>query len=395
MKGLKSLDLARLRAETPGIRNVIHMNNCGAALMPQPVIEAMQHHLTLEAEIGGYEAADAKKVECEAVYASVARLIGAAPSEVALVENATIAWDMAFYSLQFRPGDRILTAQAEYGANYVAYLQIARRTGAVIEVIPNNDAGETDPAALEAMIDDRVKLISITWIPTNGGLINPAAEIGRVARRHGILYLLDACQAAGQVPIDVEALGCDMLSATGRKFLRGPRGTGFLYVRRSLLDTLEPPMIDHDAAVWTRPDRYELRDDARRFETWENAYALRLGLGAAVDYALDLGMDAISARCLALGRMLRAALQELPRVTVYDLGSAPGAIVTFAIDGIDSAKVKAALAQQKINVSTSGRNSALLDFLARDLPVVVRAAPHYYNDEGEVEATVAAVKALL
>jgi selenocysteine lyase/cysteine desulfurase len=302
---------------------------------------------------------------------------------------------MAFYSLKFRPGDRILTAQAEYGANYVAYLQVAKRTGAVVEVIPNDAAGETDPAALEAMIDDRVKLISITWIPTNGGLINPAAEIGKVARRHGIPYLLDACQAAGQVPIDVNALGCDMLSATGRKFLRGPRGTGFLYVRQALLQTLEPPMIDHDAALWTAPDRYELRADARRFETWENAYALRLGLGAAVDYALDLGMEVISARCLALGRMLRAALRELPRVTVYDLGANPGAIVTFAIDGIDSAQVKAALAQKKINVSTSSRNSTLLDFAARQLPVVVRAAPHYYNSEDEVEAAVAAVKALL
>jgi selenocysteine lyase/cysteine desulfurase len=389
------LDLARLRADTPGAKHVNHLNNCGAALMPLPVLGAMQRHLILEAEIGGYEAADARKAECEAVYASVARLVGAQPGEIALVENATIAWDMAFYSLKFRPGDRILTAQAEYGANYVAYLQVAKRTGAVVEVIPNNAAGETDPEALEAMIDDRVKLISITWIPTNGGLINPAAEIGKVARRHGIPYLLDACQAAGQVPIDVNALGCDMLSATGRKFLRGPRGTGFLYVREALLQTLEPPMIDHDAALWTAPDRYELRADARRFETWENAYALRLGLGAAVDYALELGMEAISARCLTLGRMFRAALRELPRVTVYDLGTNPGSIVTFAIDGIDSAEVKAALGRKKINVSTSGRNSTLLDFAARQLPVVVRAAPHYYNSEDEVEAAVAAVKALL
>jgi selenocysteine lyase/cysteine desulfurase len=389
------LDLAELRAETPGTKNVVHLNNCGAALMPLPVLEAMQRHLVLESEIGGYEAAEARQAECDAVYASVARLIGAQPGEIALVENATVAWDMAFYSLQFQPGDRILTAQAEYGANYVAYLQVAKRTGAVIEVIPNDAVGETDPHALEAMIDDRVKLISITWIPTNGGLINPAAEIGKIARRHGIPYLLDACQAVGQVPVDVTALGCDMLSATGRKFLRGPRGTGFLYVRQGMIGWLEPPMIDHDAAVWTAPNRYELRADARRFETWENAYALRLGLGAAVDYALGLGMETLSARCLALGRMLRARLRELPRVAVYDLGRDPGAIVTFAIDGIDSGAVKVALAERTINVSTAGRNSTLLDFTARQLPVVVRAAPHYYNSEEEIEAMVGAVKALL
>jgi selenocysteine lyase/cysteine desulfurase len=388
------LDLHKLRAETPGTAHRIHLNNCGAALMPQPVIAAIQRHIALESEIGGYEAADARKAECDAVYASAARLIGASPSEIALVGNATLAWDMAFYSLRFGKGDRILTAQAEYGANYVAYLQMAKRTGAVVEVIPNDAAGETDPAALEAMIDERVKLISITWMPTNGGLINPAAEIGQVARRHGIPYLLDACQAAGQVPIDVAALGCDMLSATGRKFLRGPRGTGFLYVRQGLLETLEPPMIDHDAAVWAAPDRYELRRDARRFETWENAYALRLGLGAAVDYALDLGLEAISARCLMLGRMLRTALKALPGVTVYDLGRDPGAIVTFTLDGIESARVKAALAERKINVSTSSQNSTLIDATARHLPVVVRAAPHYYNSEDEIEALVTAVKAL-
>jgi len=389
------LDLAKLRAETPGTKSRIHLNNCGAALMPLPVSEAVQRHLTLEAEIGGYEAADAREAECAAVYASVARLIGARPDEIALLENATLAWDMAFYSLTFQPGDRILTAQAEYGANYVAYLQMAKRTGAMIEVIPNTADGETDPAALEAMIDERVKLISITWIPTNGGLINPAAEIGKIARRHVITYLLDGCQAAEQLPIDVEAIGCDMFSATGRKFLRGPRGTGFLYVRRSLLQKLEPARIDHAAAVWVAPDRYRLRDDAKRFETWEASHALRLGLGAAVDYALDLGMEAISARCLMLGRKMRAALAALPRVTVRDRGRDPGAIVTFTVDGIDSVKVEAALAEKGINISTSGPNSTLLDATARQLPVVVRAAPHYYNSEGEIEAAVAAVKALL
>jgi selenocysteine lyase/cysteine desulfurase len=391
----KTLDLARLRADTPGVANRIHLNNCGAALMPLPVIAAIKDHIDLEAEIGGYEASDLKEKECEAVYDSVARLLNAHRDEIALVENATVAWDLAFYSLKFQPGDRILTAQAEYAANYVAYLQVAKRSGAVVEVIPNNAAGESDAQALEAMIDARVKLISITWIPTNGGLINPAAAIGKVAKRHGIPYLLDACQAVGQLPVDVEAIGCDMLSATGRKFLRGPRGTGFLYVRRAMLDLLEPPMIDHFAAEWVAPDRYKLRDDARRFENWENAYALRLGLGAAVDYALDIGIEAISARAFELGNRLRAALAALPRVTVYDLGRHPGAIVTFAIDGKESAAVRQALAAKNINLTTSSPDSTLLDATARRLPVLVRASPHYYNSEAEIDAAVAAVKALL
>ncbi len=388
---MTALDLDRLRADTPGIANRIHLNNAGAGLMPRPVVDALHAHIDLEAAIGGYEAAERKSVECEAVYVSVARLLGAEPREIALLENATLAWDMAFYGLRFRPGDRILTGRAEYGANFVAYLQVAKRSGAVVEVVPDNAFGETDPEALAAMLDERVKLISLTWIPTNGGLVNPAAEIGAIARRHGIPFLLDACQAAGQLPIDVAALGCDMLSATGRKFLRGPRGTGFLYVRQGFLEQIEPPMIDHAAAPWIAPDAYRLRDDARRFETWENAYALRLGLGAAVDYTLDIGLEAIRDRSFGLARRLRDALRGLRGVTLHDLGRTPGAIVTFTLDGADSRDVKQLLAARRINVSVSDPDNTLLDARARDLPPLVRASPHYYNSEAEVDALAEAV----
>src|SRR3569833_3058583 len=228
--------------------------------MPTSVVAAMKQHIDLESEIGGYAAADREADRLDAVYGSVARLLNAAPDEIALVENATAAWQMAFYSLPLRKGDRILTAEAEYAANYVAFLQVAKRTGAVIDVVPSDATGELDVHALEQMIDDRVKLIAITWVPTNGGLTNPAAEIGRIARDYGIPYLLDACQAVGQMEVDVDAIGCDMQSATGRTVLLGPRGTGFLYVRRALLARLEPPMIDHFAAPWVSRDEYQLRD---------------------------------------------------------------------------------------------------------------------------------------
>jgi selenocysteine lyase/cysteine desulfurase len=388
------LDLARLRADTPGVSTRIHLNNAGAGLMPSPVLEAMIGHLRREAEIGGYEAAAESKARLDGVYDSVAGLVGAASDEIALVENATVAWQMAFYALPFRPGDRILTAQAEYAANYVAFLQVARRTGVTIDVIPNDADGVLDPQALERMLDDRVRLISITWVPTNGGLVNPAAAVGRIARAHGVPYLLDACQAVGQMPVDVTALGCDMLSATGRKFLRGPRGTGFLYVRRELMLRLEPPVIDHFAAPWVAADRYELRGDARRFENWENNYAARLGLGVAVDYAQAIGMEAIMARCRALAGQLRGGLAAIPGVTVHDLGREPAAIVTFSVAGMEAGAVQARLAHASINVSTSSPSSTLLDATARGLPVVVRASPHYYNTEDEIDRVTSAVQDL-
>ncbi len=387
-----SIDIERARRETRGVADVLHFNNAGSALMPDSVHDSQVRYLGLEAHMGGYEAAAHEASSLQRVYDSIASLIGAGADEIALVENATVAWDMAFYSLKFEPGDRILTAQAEYAANFVAYLHVAGRTGAVIDVIPNNEHGETCVEALEEMIDERVKLISVTHIPTNGGLVNPAAKIGAVARRHGITYLLDACQAVGQMPIDVEELGCDILSATGRKYLRGPRGTGFLYVRRDLIENMHPPMIDHFSADWVAADRYKLRPDARRFENWENNYGLRLGLGAAVDYAMEWGLDNIWARVQMLSARLRQGLRGIENVVVHDVGKIQCGIVSFSVTGVSPENVKASLAAHKINVSISDPSSTLLDSMARSLTPLVRASVHYYNDDDEVERLIAAVR---
>ena len=383
------IDIDRIRADTPAAQRLVYLHNAGAALMPTSVVAAMKQHIDLESEIGGYAAADREADRLEAVYGSVARLLNAAPDEIAFVENATVAWQMAFYALSFRKGDRILTAEAEYAANYVAFLQVAKRTGAVIDVVPSDASGELDVHALERMIDERVKLIAITWVPTNGGLVNPAAAIGQIARARGIPYLLDACQAIGQMAVDVDAIGCDMLAATGRKFLRGPRGTGFLYVRRTMLDRLEPPMIDHFGAPWVSRDEYRLRDDARRFETWENNYAARLGLGAAVDYALGVGMDPIEQRCRTLANRLRSGLATLPGITIRDLGRAPGAIVSFTMDGHEADAVVGRAAAAGITIGASDPSSTRIDAEARSLPPVVRASPHYYNTDAEIDRLIA------
>lgn len=379
------IDIDRIRADTPAADRFAYLHNAGAALMPTPVVAAMKGHIDLEAEIGGYAAADRESDRLEAVYGSVARLLNTAPDEIALAENATVAWQMAFYALSFRKGDRILTAEAEYAANYVAFLQVAKRTGVVIDVVPSDASGELDVHALERMIDERVKLIAVTWVPTNGGLVNPAAAIGEIARAHGIPYLLDACQAVGQMVVDVEAIGCDMLSATGRKFLRGPRGTGFLYVRRALLQQLEPPMIDHFAAPWVSRDEYQLRDDARRFETWENNYVARLGLDAAVDYALAIGLGPIEQRCRLLAGHLRSGLASIRGITIRDLGRAPGAIVSFTMEGHEADAIVSSAAAAGITIGASDPASTRIDAEIRSLPPVVRASPHYYNTEAEID----------
>lgn len=389
------MNIHKLRGDTPGVDHCIHFNNAGAGLMPRPVIDAVKSHLDLESRIGGYEAKAKENDRIEAVYDSVARLIGAEKAEIALVENATVAWQQAFFSQGLNEGDRIVTAEAEYAANYIAYLQMQKRTGCVIDTIPNDASGAIDPEALENMIDDRVKLIAITWIPTNGGLINPAADVGKVARAHGIPYLLDACQAVGQMPVDVDELGCDFLSATGRKFLRGPRGTGFLYVRSERLAGLEPYMLDLFGAQWTEPGAYEMRPDARRFETWESSLALHLGLGAAADYALDAGLETIKSRAFGFAETLRAALEEMPGVQVRDLGEQKCAIVTFSHENIEASQISPALREEGINVSFSRPASTLLDARRRTLPDLVRVSPHYYNTEEELDSFLKALRRVI
>ena len=378
------IDVARARADTPGCKNRIHFNNCGAALMPETVIDVVKNHIDLEAAIGGYEAAEAARASIDNVYTSVARLLNCAPEEIAIVENATRAWDMAFYAMTFRPGDRILTAIAEYASNYIPFLQVARKTGAIIEVVPNDDSGALDVDTLEKMMDGRVKLIAVTHVPTNGGLVNPASEIGRVAKHHGVPFLLDACQSVGQIPIDVQAMGVDILSTTSRKYLRGPRGVGFLYVSKAWIEHLEPVFLDLHAATWVSPTHYEVRADAKRFENWECNVAAKLGLGVAVDYALEWGMEAIHERVGLLAARLRARLRDMRGIQIRDLGSEQCGIISFTVDDLDSAQVVRSLKERGINVSVSDAASTRLDMDNRGLGTVVRAGIHYYNTEEEV-----------
>lgn len=385
------LDLARIRAETPGCTEVVHLNNAGAALPPDPVLAVVRDHLDLEARIGGYEAADAAMDRLVASYGTLARLVGADASEIAYAESATRAWDLAFYAVPFRPGERILTSTAEYDSNAIAFAQVARRDGVRVEVVPDDEHGQISLPALEAALDDDVRLVAIGHMPTFDGLINPVAEVGRLVRAAGALYLVDACQSVGHVPVDVREIGCDMLAATGRKYLRGPRGTGFLYVRRPVLERLEPPFLDNAAAEWTGPTTYELREDARRFETWERSVAGQLGLGAAAEYAMEIGLTAIEERVRHLAELLRSELAALPGVTVRDRGARRSGIVTFTREGRTSAELTAALAEQKINVRVS-EQTYRYDEGVRPAPRV-RASVHYYNTEEEIARLIAALPA--
>ena len=378
------IDVERVREDTPGCSQRLHFNNAGASLMPRPVIDTVVGHLELEAAIGGYEAADAERGRIDAVYTSAARLINCQPAEIALFENATRAWDAIFYAMRFAEADRIITGRAEYCSNYMAYLHVARATGAEIVVIGDDKHGQIDVGELRAAIDDRARLISLSHVPTSGGLVNPAAQVGEVAQNAGVPFLLDACQSAGQMPIDVEAIGCDFLAATGRKFLRGPRGTGFLYVNKARIAGLHPPFAEVGSAEWTETNRYTLKDDARRFETWEASHALRLGLGRAIDYALDLGVATLWDRVAALAGELRRRLDAIAGVSLHDQGLAKCGIVAFNVHDMEAEDLFAMLRRRSVNVDISTAADTRLDFEARQLRPMIRASVHYFNTDDEV-----------
>jgi len=379
------LDVSRARALTPGCAHVVHLNNAGSSLMPAPVLQAVKDHLDLEARMGGYEAAAEAAPRLEHAYDAIARLINCQREEVAITENASRAWEMAFHALRLGPGDRILADHGAYVNCWLAFLLVHQRTGCTVEVVPDDAHGQLDVEALRRMLDERVKLVAVTHVPSSNGVINPVEEVGALLRGSDALYLLDACQSVGQLPVDVQRIGCDMLSTTGRKFLRGPRGTGFLYVRRSVLPRLEPPFAEQRGTVWTTRDTFTWRDDALRFETWEKSHANVAGLGAAVDHALHWGIDAIAERVQALAASLRTRLGAIAGVRTHDPGVRKSGIVTFSVDGLPATVVMERLRTERINVVVADPFNAKLDLGHRGLGPVVRASVHYFNTEHELD----------
>lgn len=388
-------EIAAIRADTPACEHVLHFDSAGASLMPSVVSDYLHDFIRSESQYGGYRVHSIRHDELEAFYDHAAKMLRCQSKEIAFLDSATRAWDMVFYAFPFQPGDRVLTSVVDYGSNFVAYQQQAKRTGVQIDIIPNDADGALDVQALENAIDDRVKLISISHIPTGGGLINPAEAVGKIAKSAAIPYLLDTCQSMGQLDLDMNAIGCDMACGTGRKFLRGPRGTGLLYVRDEWIEKLDPPLLDQFGAELISAQEYKIRDDARRFETWEQFFAGKGGLAAAIAYANALGTDRIEAQIRYLAGLLRNQLSEIETVQIMDDGIERCGIVTFQTEKVEAFAIKDALQQQDIHVSVSTGSGSLVSFKQRGIESLVRASVHYFNTEQEIERFVNAVQRII
>lgn len=386
------IDLDAVRADTPGSHRGVFLDSAGSSLPPVQVLDEVVGHLRREAEVGGYRAAEERADDLAEGYEVLARLLGCAADEVAFTDSATRSWLAAFDAIPLGPGDRILCTEAEYAGNAVPLLRRAAEVGAVVAPVPSDASGAVDVAALRSMLDERVRLVSLVHVPTNGGLVNPAAAVVEAAHEAGALVLLDACQSAGQV--ELNGLDADIVTGTGRKWLRGPRGTGFLVVRDRVREQLRPRQVDLHSGTWEAPDRFSLRSDARVFELWESSVADRLGLIAAARYALALGMPDIETAVRDRAAHLRSGLAALPGVTVHDLGEVRCGLVTFTVDGVPAPTVRDRLAERNITVTLSTTTSTQYDMTRRGLDAIVRASPHYFTSPAQLDEAIAAVAAM-
>ena len=390
-------EVAAWRADTPGCAHRVHLNNAGASLMPRPVSAAIHAHLQLESTIGGYEAAAAAAPAIEQSYHDLATLVGSASRNIAVVSSATTAFAQSLSAFDWAPGDTIVTTESDYISNQLMFLSLARRAGVAVRRAADAPEGGVDPESLRALVQKhRPKLVALTWIPTNSGLIQPAALVGELCAELGVPYLLDACQAAGQLPIDVGRLHCDFLATTARKFLRGPRGIGFLYVSDAALARgAHPLLVDMRGAVWTAADAFELVDGARRFEQWEFPHALVLGMGAAARYALDAGVVRTAARAHALAAEARRRLVRVPGFRSLDVGEDLSALATFASATHDAPSLMHALRLRGINTTAQGRADAVIDLDRKGATTLLRVSPHYFNTLGELDTIEGALRELV
>ena len=391
------MNVAALRAETPGVEHRVHLNNAGASLMPTPVLDAVRDHIDLEARIGGYEAAAEARDAIERSYDEVAKLLGTSADRIAMTEHATASFVTALSAVPFQRGDVLLTTRNDYVSNQIQYLSLAHRFG--VEVVRAADApeGGVDLAVMEELIHRRrPRLVAVTHVPTNSGLVQDVAAIGAMCRARDILYLVDGCQSVGQMPVDVEAIGCDFFAATSRKYLRGPRGAGFLWVSDRVLDAeLEPLFPDMRGADWIDADLYQPAPDARRFETWEFAWALVLGTGAAARYANALDLDEVRHRVRSLASSLRERLTELPGARVLDRGPELGATVTASFADHDPADLVLELRRRGVNTSSQTRVDAVIDYDEKGVDGALRMSPHYFNDASDLDALLGALHEIL
>jgi selenocysteine lyase/cysteine desulfurase len=381
------MNVQKFRDDLPAIGDKLFFNSAGSSLMPNSVVDRMNSYIREEQLYGGYSIGQKYEAELSEFYTEAALLINCDANNIAFETSATDAYMKALSSFNFSVGDTILTSENDYISNQLAFISLHERYQIKIIRARNNEFGDLDLIDFEDQIKKHSPvLVSITHIPSSSGLIQPVEEVGELCKKYDIWYLLDACQSVGHIKVDVKKIGCDFLSATGRKFLRGPRGTGFLFVSdEALASNLKPLFLDMRGAQWTSIDNYTLINSAKRFEHWEFGYALQLGLKEAIRYANEVGSSNIENYNIQLSTKLRNGLKTISGLNVMDIGSKLGSIITINSEKETLYNIEQKLKSNNVFYSVGYKGNALIDFTNKGIDWVVRFSPHYFNTEEEVE----------
>ena len=391
------MNIELLRSETPGCRTKLHFNNAGCSLHPLPVVNAVRTYLEEESLTGGYEYAAIKAHELDEFYHSAARLFHCKPENIAFTTSSTDSYIKALSSIPFKAGDIILTSINDYVSNQIQFLSLQKRFGVQIIRAKNTESGEVDVNSVAELIKKHHPvLVAITHVPNNTGMIQPVEEIGDLCFEHDVIYIVDACQSSGQLNVDTTKIKCDFLTAATRKFMRGPRGGGILFVSdKMLMNAKEPMFIDMRGADWMEDNIYKPVADAKRFELTEMSYAIQMGASAAINYILNLGIDSIAERNAMLCSYARTKLSAIPTVRLLDLGKNLSAIISLTTENYNVFDLKSELIRRNINVGAAAKKFALMDFNQKHVDAALRISPHYYNTLEEIDLLVESISEIV
>ncbi len=363
-----------------------YLNHAACGLLPDAALHAMHGYALREQALGAYGAARQVQAEIEQLYQGIAATIHAQPQDIALTQGNSDGWSLVVSAMDWSGGGRILAPRSEWGGNLGILMQLSAQCGVQVEEIPSDADGAVDLEALETLLRTPASLVVLTWMPANSPLVQPAEAVGALCAQAGVPLLVDAAQAVGQWPVDVRQLQCAALTAPGRKWLRGPRGTGFVYVHPDFLPRLRPLTADHFSRPWQTGNTWTYRADARRLEQSEASVALRLGLGAALAAWNALGMERIHGEIQKRADWLRDGLDCLPGIRAHRSGRhASSGIVTLECSRHDAAALHRGLQERGVEAALSPVAFTPWDMQARGLSAVLRLSAGHDTAWGSLQ----------
>lgn len=369
----------------------MYFNNAGAGLMSKGTYETLTNHMEIEMNVGAYKAAAIKSDAVNNFYLLAAKLLNAgSKDEIAFIDSASRGWNLIIYGLDIKESDVIVTLSSEYGTNLLTIYDIAKRTHCGIKVIQCDNEGNFSLDDVDQALQSGGTILAVSHVAAQGSIVNPVVELGILAQKYDAIYIVDGCQAVGQIKVDVQQINCCAYVTAGRKWLRGPRGTGILYVRRNA--PIRTPQIDLASAdlvfdeLGTVVD-VKVRDDAKQFELWEKSTSSLLGLANAIQEYMDYGIDTAEQEICAKANYIRSFVVSNQHLALVGSENSSTGVVGFYIkDPKQEKKVKELIEKENFIISYVCDWDCPTFFPQNGVQYIFRISPHYYTSNDDIQA---------